>query len=163
MSPCEKRLGHLLGDEFSVQEESNAPPSETLAHGGRIPEGDVDETAIGIEAAFQNDSVDMGIPLEKFDEALVDQDRTTFDCGTRRLIEELLQHGEDEDAEIREERTVVAEEQTKHFGYGESEHSMGQAQQELIGEVFGEQEGALRGAGGAEVVRWPAQGVERFA
>ena len=144
--PCEKSLWHLLRDEFSVQKVSNHLPSETFAHGGRFPEGDVNETAIGIEAAFQNDSVDMGIPSEKLAEALVGQDRTTFDCGTRRLIEELLQHGEDEDAEIGEERAVMAEEHTQHLGNGESEYSMGQAQQELIGEVFGEQEGALLGA-----------------
>ena len=149
MPPCEKRLGHLLADECSVQEESNAPPSEAFAHCGRFSEGDVNETALRIEAAFQNDSVDMGIPSEKLAEALVGQDRTTFDCGTRRLIEELLQHGEDEDAEIREERTVMAEKHAQHLGNGEREHSMGQAQLELVGEVFGGREGALWGAGGA--------------
>jgi hypothetical protein len=56
----------LLGDEFSVQEESNHPPSETFAHGGRIPEGDVEEMAIGIETAFQDDSVDMRVQSGSF-------------------------------------------------------------------------------------------------
>jgi hypothetical protein len=80
-----------------------------------VPEGDVNETAIGIETAFQDDTADLRVPSEKH---------------------------------------------AQHLGNGEREHSMGQAQQELLGEVFGEREGALLGAGGAEAVRWPAQWVK---
>ena len=54
----ERRFSAIsFSDEFSVKEESDRSSPETFAHGGRFAEVYVDEAAIRIEAAFQNDSL----------------------------------------------------------------------------------------------------------
>ena len=45
---------------------------------------------------------------------------------------------------------------------GEDKLPVRELEEELLVEVFGEQEGAFLGAGGAKAVQWPARGIEPF-
>jgi hypothetical protein len=58
---------------------------------------------------------------------------------------------------------VVSEKDPESLGNGEDELSVGKGEQEVVGEVVGEQEGTFLRAGGAEAVQWPALGMETLA
>ena len=82
--------------------------------------------------------------------------------GARGQAVELRQEGEDQGGDGAEELLVVTEENAQCFRYGEDELPVRELEEELLIEVFGEQESAFLGAGGAKAVQLPAQGIEPF-
>ena len=72
------------------------------------------------------------------------------------------QEGEDQGGDGAEELLVVKEENAQCFRYGEDELPVRELEEELLVEVFGEQESAFLGAGGAKAVQLPALGIEPF-
>jgi hypothetical protein len=57
---------------------------------------------------------------------------------------------------------AVSEEDRESLGNGEDELSMGKGEQEVVGEVVGEQEGTLLRAGGAEMETLAGKGDEEI-
>ncbi|MBA7549716.1 hypothetical protein ES705_42209 [subsurface metagenome] len=58
-------------DELSIEEELDYPPAEALGDLLEVGEGDVDETAVLIKAAFQDDGVPVRIPPQELAKGLV--------------------------------------------------------------------------------------------
>jgi hypothetical protein len=60
--PIDQAGGDLGTDKLLVQEELDDHPAKVLRDPFEVPEGDMHEPAGIIEAAFQHEAVEMGIP-----------------------------------------------------------------------------------------------------
>jgi hypothetical protein len=72
------------------------------------------------------------------------------------------EEAEDQGGDGAEEFLIVAEKDPEGFRDGEDELAVREFEQELLVKVFGEQEGAFHGAGGAEVEAFTGEGAKVF-
>ena len=112
-------------------------------------DGEEVELAIRVEAALEDQGVEMRIKPERVTEGLIGEDCSAGDGLAGRGGVELGDQREDQPGDEAEEPLVVTEEYPKSFGDGEDELSMGQGEQQVLIEVLGEEKGPLLAAGRA--------------
>jgi len=138
--PRQKIGGELLVDKLLFQEKADELPTEVLGHPFQISVRQVVEGSFVVESAFENQSVPMGVPSQKISIGLKCQDCRSGDRTPRRLGIEVDDHPIDQTRYIGKESLIVPEEHAQRLGNGENELTMGQIEQHLFGQVFGEQQ-----------------------
>jgi hypothetical protein len=61
MLPTQKGLGELRRDEVKLQEQADRTPTQALGQGRCIVDGQIVELPGGVESAFQDESMEMGV------------------------------------------------------------------------------------------------------
>ena len=143
-----------------LEEEGDHGSAEVSGEPGEIEGGDMNESSLAIEAAFQEDAVEMGIESDEVSRRGVGDHRGTLDPPAGSLAGEALDHAVDEAADLTEEVAVVAEEDAQHLGDCENHLPVRKAKQELLVHVLAEQQGALLRAGGTHMKDLAAEGSE---
>ena len=111
-------------------------------------ERDVEESTVFIKTALKHDCVEMRVPPEYIAEGLVGNDYACEQRSAGGLSVELIDDTVDQSGDIDEEATIVKEERPKPFRDGEHELSVRQAEQNLLGQLLGEQDGPFSTTGG---------------
>ncbi len=70
MPPGEKIIRHVLVDEFLIEKELDYTPAEAFGHLREVTEWNIDKIAVFIKAAFQEESMEVGIPPQKLTKRL---------------------------------------------------------------------------------------------
>jgi hypothetical protein len=131
------------------------PTPEDHCHGLVSGERDVEDATLIIKAAFENDSVHMGMESQKVSRRLVGQDCRPGDGPPGRGALEISDHAVDQLHQLGEESAVMTEIGPQQLGDGEGEDAVRQTQQEVLRQELGEKQSALLGA------RWTQ--IEGFA
>ena len=104
------------------------------------------ELAIRVEAALQDQGVEVRIEPERVTKGLIGEDCSAGDGLAGRGGVELGDQREDEAGDLAEEALVVAKEDPKGLGQREDELPMGKGEQQVLVEVLGEEKGPLLAA-----------------
>ena len=101
---------------------------------------------MGVEPAFQHDSMPMGVPCGELPEGLMSGDHGGADAPARGQSEVAREDVKEQPADVGKQLPIMAKEDAKHLGNCPDELSVGQAQKEVLAEVLPQEEGALLGA-----------------
>jgi len=127
--PLDHVLGQPLVQELTLQEERDDPLAEAGAHVGQIDGGHVDESAVRVEATFQEQPVPMGVPPSKLARGLEDEHGAGADALAGGRCGEVPHQPVDEAADLAVKPLVVAEEDPQYLWQGLCEVKL----EELLG------------------------------
>jgi len=163
MFPAQEGRGKILADEAPGQEKLQEGTAEGFGEFLGVVDRQEEEASVGGEASFQHQSVPMGVGPQEIPEGLKSHDRGSLQKGgTRGQAVELRQEGEDQVGDGAEELLIVAEKDPQGLGDREDELPVRELEEEMLVEVFGEQEGAFLGAGRAEIEPFAGKGTKVF-
>ena len=140
VSPREHAPGQPLADERALEEEGDHGSAEVSGEPGEIEGGDMNESTLAIEAAFQENAVEVGVEPDEVSRRGVGDHGGTLNPPTGSLVGEALDHAVDESADLTEEGAVVTEEDAQHLGECEDHLPVGEAKQELFVHVLAEEQ-----------------------
>jgi hypothetical protein len=141
-----------------MEEEGDHGRAEVSGELGEIEGGNMNESSLAIEAAFQEDAVEVGVEPDEVSRRGVGDHGGTLDPPAGSLVEEALDHAVDESADLTEEVAVVAEEDAQYLGEREDHLPVGESKQEPLVHILAEQQGALLGAGRTQMEDLAAEG-----
>ena len=95
--------------------------------------------------------MEVRIPPEHIPERLVRDDNTSEKRPVRGLVVELTKYLVDQSGYFGEQSPIVAEERTQRLRHGEHELTMRQVEENIVGQMLGEKDGAFAAAGRAQV------------
>jgi len=149
--PAQEGLSELLRDEAQLKEHADGALTQELGQACGVVDGKVVELALGVEASFQYQGMEVGVEPKRVAKGLIGEHGGGGEGPGGRGGVELGDQRENEPGDPTEEAQVVAKEDAKSLGEREDKLPVGQGEQQLLVEVLGEQEGPLLAAGGAEV------------
>ena len=146
-------------DEAQLQEQANGALTQQLGEASGVMKGEEVELAIRVEAALEDQGVEMRIKPESVAAGLIVEQCSAGDGLAGRGGVELGDQREDQPGDEAEEPLVVAKEDAKSLGQREGEPlggplhrlPMGQGEKQVLVEVLGEEKGPLLAAGWAQV------------
>ena len=117
--------------------------------GGMGWSGAPSESPFAIEAAFEEDAAQMGVPSYEVSRRGVCDDGGSLDLPAGGRVVEVLHHVVGEPADLAEELVVMAEEYSEHLGKSEDDLAVRQAERKPLVHVLAEQQGSLLRARGS--------------
>jgi plasmid stability protein len=119
--PAQEGLSELLRDEAQLQEQADGALTQQLGEASGVTNGEEVELAIRVEAALEDQGMEMRIKPERVTEGLIGEDCSAGDGLAGRGGVELGDQREDQPGDEAEKPLVVTEEYSKSFGDREDE------------------------------------------